>query len=165
MRTRPKKPTALYAIDGGQRKSRTNADEPMPEPISDVPPAPPHLTAKASAEWDRIVPLMMAVNMLTDMDLAPLASYCQCQGDVIEMSLKMADLAKQDKSGTGGRVVTSAGGSVYLNPLVAALQGARRDMVRYAAELGLTPSSRAGVKAPAAGAKSRGEDLAKKFNV
>lgn len=159
------RPTALFAIEGGRRKARANADEPMPEPITDEPPAPPHLPPVAAAEWRRIVPLMMAVNMLTDMDLAPLAAYCQCVGDIVEMSGQMAKLAETDKSGMGGRIISAKSGGAYLNPLVNGLAGARRDMVRYAAELGLTPSSRSGVRAPAVGSKTRGEDLAKKFNV
>src|SRR5688572_18095041 len=72
---RPTKPTQLKAVQGTLRPSRVNPSEPKPEPA--VPTCPSWLPKEAKAEWRRIVPQLERLGLLTLIDRAALAAYCQ----------------------------------------------------------------------------------------
>lgn len=167
-------PTARKKAERAPSLKNRNKEEPQVPAIVHAPPAPLHLHVWAQEEWARVAPLMVDVGMLTELDLAPLTAYCEAFAVFRVASEKMARLAAQDDS-SAGLVVQSPSGAVYLNPLHAAKSKAAADMVRYAGELGLTPSARASIivaerggmgKAQRAGASQvRGPDLAAKYNL
>ena len=55
-------------------------------------------------------------------------------------------LAEADKA-TGGLLIKTSNGNAIQNPLVGIANKAAADMVRYAAEFGMTPSARSRIKA------------------
>lgn len=172
---RKKIPTALKKAHN-LRLDKVNKREPQVPAVQHAPPPPDHLPAYAREEWARVAPLMVDVGMLTELDLAPLAAYCESFSTYRHASEKLAVLAAEDAS-SHGLIVRSPGGAVYLNPLQGVKQSAMRDMVRYAAELGLTPSGRASIivaerggmgRAAAGGgrqAQPQGHDLAAKYGI
>lgn len=167
-------PTALKKAHRMPSEKNVNKDEPQVPAIIHAPPAPDALHPIARAEWERVAPLMVDVGMLTELDLAPLYAYCDAFGLVHRTDAMMKKLAAEDPQ-TEGIVVQSPGGAAYLNPLMAVHRAAVRDMVRYAAELGLTPSGRASIivaerggmgKAQRRGAiQPGGADLAAKYGL
>ncbi len=108
---------------------------------------------------------MMAVSMLSDLDLDLLAAYCETVRAFRECCEVEASLARLDQS-SRGLVVRNGSGGVRLNPVIAAKSAAARDMVRLAQALGLSPSARASIALSERGGMSTKPDLlARKYNL
>ncbi|WP_372836781.1 phage terminase small subunit P27 family [Puniceibacterium confluentis] len=133
------KPTNIKILTGTARSHRINPDEPKPEVAT--PDAPEHLTDAARAEWDRVVVDLVTLRILTDLDRGPLAAYCQAYGRWSAAETALARMAAKDAV-TDGLIIRTKSGNLIQNPLVGAANKAMADMVRYAAEFGLTPSAR-----------------------
>lgn len=133
------KPTNLKLLTGTARAHRLNPHEPKPDVTRPNPPE--HLTEAALDEWDRIAGELVALGILTDLDRGALGAYCQAYGRWSAAETALARMAARD-SVTDGLIVKTKSGNLIQNPLVGAANKAMADMVRYAAEFGLTPSAR-----------------------
>lgn len=139
------KPTQLKLLSGTARKHRLNAHEPRPEPTA--PEVPDHLTPAARLEWERVIAQTVGHGIMTDLDREALAAYCQAYGRWVAAETALARMAEKDVI-TEGLIIRTKAGNAIQNPLVGAANKAMADMVRYAAEFGLTPSARTRVSAP-----------------
>lgn len=72
---RPKIPTAVKRLNGNPGKRPLPENE--PEPDRTPPTCPAWLTAEAKREWRRVAPELERLGLLTCVDGAALASYCQ----------------------------------------------------------------------------------------
>ena len=140
--TKPQ-PTYLKLIKG-TRKSRINKAEPMPAPA--LPAAPDHLNDEAKVEWKRVAEDLFRLGVLTEIDRVVLAAYCQAYGRWSRAEAVLAEMAKRDEL-TGGLMVRTISGNAIQNPMVGIANKAMADMVRYATELGMTPSARTRIHA------------------
>jgi P27 family predicted phage terminase small subunit len=151
-RGRRPKPTHLKLVEGNPGNRPLNEREPQPR--RDEPPCPTWLDKEAKAEWKRQAPELYAIGVLTVVDGSVLAAYCEAFSLWKRASVRLQKQARNDdKCLAEGILVTTKSGNVILNPLQGACNVARRDMVRLAAELGLTPSSRANLEAGNRGGK------------
>jgi P27 family predicted phage terminase small subunit len=91
------------------------------------------------------VPGLVDAGILTPVDTAPLAAYCQAYGRWVQAEKVIAAMAERDEL-TKGLMIKSAKGNPIPNPLVGIANVALRDMVRIAAEFGMTPSARSRIK-------------------
>lgn len=130
------KPTHLKKL-AGVRADRINHAEPKTPP--GLPEAPAHLEKLALEEWHRIVPLLQDMGVLTRIDGAALAIYCDCHARWLRAR---AELIKH-----GMLMRTKAG--YKTNPAVSVITASLRTMTRLLAEFGCTPSSRSTIKASA----------------
>lgn len=135
------KPAHLKLILGNPGKRAVPKNEPRPE-AGDLPDAPEFLTKEARQEWDRVSLQLFRLGMLTAIDVASLAAYCQAYGRWVIAERHIADMAKRDPN-TSGLMIRTTNGNAIQNPLVGTSNKAASDMVRYASEFGLTPSARA----------------------
>lgn len=125
-------PTAILKLRGSSRANGRAA----PAIEAELPPAPAFLCKVARAEYERAGALLVAARVMTAADLAVLTCY----------SIAWADwLAARAEIDTHGQTYTTNTGYVRPSPWVAIAKGARETMLRAAAELGLTPASRARV--------------------
>ena len=133
---RKPKPTKLKLLQGTAQKCRMNPSE--PKPVSSVPEPPSHLTAAALEEWDRITPELERLGLLSEMDMAALAGYCQnfSRWQEAEKALKASSL-----------LIKTSNGNVIQNPLVGIANKAMHNMLKFLVEFGMTPSSRTRVSA------------------
>ncbi len=141
MRGRRPKPTTLKVITGNPGKRPLPASEPKPPPALKLPEPPLDLGDDALAEWKRVTPRLLELGLVTEVDLAPLAAYCQAYGRWVDAEAQLEN---------EGLTLTTSKGNVIQNPLLGIANKARNDMVRFAAEFGMTPSARTRVKAEAA---------------
>jgi P27 family predicted phage terminase small subunit len=141
---RKPKPTHLKLITGNLRKSRLNDTEPKLEPL--LPDPPPVLSADALEEWEKISRRLLAAGILTGLDRSTLAAYCQSYGRWMQAERALTEMAKSDAV-TAGLVTITTNGNAIQNALVGIANKAMSDMVRYAAEFGMTPSSRTRIRA------------------
>ncbi len=111
-----------------------NASEPAPP--AGTPSPPPHLDAAARAEWDRISPILAAMNVLSPADGPALAIYCAAFSQEAAATKKVQEQ---------GMLIPQGTGSYKINPHVAIANQARQLMLRVLAEFGCTPSSRSKV--------------------
>jgi len=137
VRGRKPKPTAVKIREGNPGKRPLNLREPLPDIV--VPECPAELSETARAEWDRIVGELMHLNMLTSLDRATLAAYCE------SYALWTEAITQVRKFGT---IVKSPSGYPIQSPYVAIANRQAEIMLRIASEFGLTPASRSRISAP-----------------
>lgn len=111
-------PTALKKLAGNPGKRPYNEHE--IEPTLGAPPCPVWMQGAAREEWERIVPELDRLGVLTVVDNAVLVGHCSTYGEIVS--------------------TIQAG-----EPLKAALLAQMRS---YAGELGLTPAARAKLSVP-----------------
>jgi P27 family predicted phage terminase small subunit len=157
----------LKLIAGNRGHRPLRKDEPIPE--ANIPAVPPHLSDEAKVEWGRIVNKLYNLGLMTDVDRAALAAYCQCYADWIEAEEQIRRFGKVVKSPVrevvrrrrdGTEETERTGGYPMQSPFLAIRNKALELMHRYLIEFGLSPSSRSRVSAtgqPAA------EDPARKY--
>ena len=118
----------------------------LPEPL-------PFLCDDAKAEWDRVAPMLYALRLLSELDLATLGAYCQAYATWKPAHKALNEMAKQDGV-TKALIIKSIKGNRIQNPILGIANTAAANMVRYAAEFGCTPSSRARITAAPDGGKN-----------
>lgn len=110
-------------------------------PAASTPPAcPAFLMDGAKEEWGRLVPHLQTSGLLTHLDMACLASYCQAYAEWKDAIAQIA--------ATGGPVVKGAIGSPIPNPYVAIKNNAAKTMLQALAQLGLSPAARSRMEIP-----------------
>jgi P27 family predicted phage terminase small subunit len=106
----------------------------MPEP-------PNHLNDLARLEWDRVAHGLHALRLLETVDCAALATYRVSYARWVRAERAIAEMTKRDML-TGGLMIKTSNGKAIQNALVGTANKAASDVVRYAAEFGMTPSAR-----------------------
>jgi P27 family predicted phage terminase small subunit len=139
MRGRRPKPTHLKLVTGNPGKRPINEREPVPARA--LPTSPPELNDDAKLEWVRVSEELYRIGLLTDIDRGTLAAYCQAYGRWMQAERAISEMAKRDTL-TGGLMIKTSNGNAVQNPLIGTANKAMSDMVRYAAEFGMTPSAR-----------------------
>jgi P27 family predicted phage terminase small subunit len=132
---RPRKPTNLKVLEGNPGKRPLPVNEPKPVPIA--PPCPAHLDSRAKKEWKRIAPELEQLGLLTRIDMAALAAYCQSYGWWAEAG---AQIKKH------GMLVKNQKGFPVVTPYVAIACKFLEQMKSYLIEFGLAPSSRSKIE-------------------
>ena len=123
-------PTALKIARGNPGKRAINHDEPDPGAFDLTPP--PDLDGIALKKWNAIAPGQAAAGVLKSGNEETFASYCQILAQVKGYEALVR------------KVGLEAAHSVGYSSLLVKLHAQEK---QFAAELGLTPSSRSGVKA------------------
>ena len=130
------KPSVLKQAQGTYRKDRVAGTEPKPLPGD--PGCPTWLHREAKREWRRIVPELLRLNLLTIVDRAALAAYCQAYARWYEAE----KLVK-----TEGALAYTLQGNVYQHPAVGMANKAMHEMRAFLAEFGMTPAARTRIDA------------------
>lgn len=138
---RKRVPTGLKIINGNPGR-RPIPNEPQLEVTKPEPPD--HLAPEAVLEWNRLVELLYTSGLMTGADVGALASYCAAYGRWVQAERKLNEAAKADPV-TCGLVQMTTHGNYVQNPLVGIANKAHNDVMRYAAEFGMTPASRSKV--------------------
>lgn len=74
-RGRKPKPTAVKVLEGNPGKRSLNTNE--PKPVKKAPRCPAWLEDEAKKEWKRMAKQMEQLGILTEIDMAAFAGYCQ----------------------------------------------------------------------------------------
>jgi P27 family predicted phage terminase small subunit len=138
MRGRKPKPTALKILYGNPGKRRLNENEPKP-PL-EIPDPPDHLDDVAKKEWARITALLSQLGLISQLDMAGIASYC------VSFS-RWADAERRVMK--HGIIVISPDKKFPMkSPYLCVAESAMEAMRKMLGEFGLTPSSRARLQVP-----------------
>ena len=150
---RPPKPAALHVLNGNP--SRINLEErkrlePKPDPVAPVCPDWIKKDEVALAEWNRVVPHLLRLGLLTAVDGAALEAYVKCysrwRAAEAQMDSAGTNIYKPGKKGKNGEPPDSN----YLAPLpqVAIAQKYLQLCRAYITEFGLSPGARARMAIP-----------------
>lgn len=142
------KPLAIHKLNGNPRhmsKAELNGDT-NPQPALTAPEMPKGLPRAARREFRRMVPLLQAIGVISEVDGLALAEYCRAHA-LIEMAQKEIDKNGmtfvthfEDKD---GNVIA---GDIKANPACSILSTQQKVMKSFLIEFGLTPASRSKLK-------------------
>ena len=131
MAGRKPKPTAVKKLEGNPGKRKLNSKEPVP--AKGIPACPDWLMPEAKKEWERLAELMNQMGVLTEVDMAAFAAYCQSYARWKEA---------QEHITSGGSTFETDKGYQPQTPWVGIAHTNQKLMLQAASEFGLTPSSR-----------------------
>ena len=114
-------PTHLKMVRGTLQKCRMNPDEPTPDPLALE---------------------LYELGILSTIDRAALAAYCQAYGRWVEAEEQLRNI-----DGTMKLTETTSNGNIIQNPLVGIANKSLELMHKYLTEFGMSPSSRTRVSA------------------
>ena len=134
-------PTSIKKLTGNPGNRPLPSKEPKPKSRKPKPPA--HLNDDAHLEWARVADELDALGVLSGLDRAALAAYCQAYGRWAQAERALAKMSNQ----ADGLIIKTVSGNMIQNPLVGVANKAMSDMMRYAAEFGMTPSARSRITA------------------
>lgn len=142
---RPVLPLQVKLIQGTATKSRTNFDEPIPEPS--FPRCPKHIVGEERREWKRIQREVGKLNIVRGPDRAAMESYCRFYAKWYQAGQALQQL--QDKSPDNpivGLLIKTPSGYAQINPLWHLMCRAHERMMAFWTEFGLTPASRSRIR-------------------
>ena len=129
-------PTKLKVVRGTLRQGRANAHEPL-LPV-EIPRCPAHLGDEARREWKRISRDLAAYGLLTRIDRAALALYCEAWGRWVEAEEALRKY---------GVMIKASSGFPMQSPYLAIANKAMEQIRALLSEFGMSPSSRTRVHA------------------
>lgn len=142
---RRRQPSNVLQMKGRRPGKDSGGRDIPPSPaFKRMPPEPPAwLSHDARAEWDRVVPGLVALDILKPEDRAVLTAYCETwalfklatrkvyeDGETIEHTTY--------SHGPQGRTTRT---SEIVNPFIAVMRASGKELRGFAAQFGLTPSS------------------------
>lgn len=132
------KPTKLKILSGNPGKRPLNQNEPKPKVEKEIPDPPPWLSTHAKKEWKRVTPELHRLGLLTMIDIAVLASYCQSYDRLIRAEKKIRAYEKEH----GCLTAETPSGYSQQIPEIGIANQAMKNIKSFAQEFGMTPSSR-----------------------
>lgn len=130
-RGRKPKPTVLKLLEGNPGKRPINKKEPKPE--KKAPRCPGWLESEAKKEWRRMSKQMESLGVLSQVDAAAFAGYCQAYARWKEA---------EEFISKHGSIFKTPSGYIQQVPQVSIAQTYLIIMKDFCSEFGLTPSSR-----------------------
>ena len=130
-RGRKPKPTNLKVLEGNPGQRPLNDNEPKPD--KKAPTCPAWLEPEAKKEWRRMSKQLEQLGLLTELDRAAFAAYCQAYARWKEA---------EEFITKHGSMIRTPNGYLQQVPQVSIAQTNQKLMLKYCAEFGLTPSSR-----------------------
>ena len=143
-------PAALKAVTGARLRLAADLGEGINPPVK-APPMPRDLIGPARSEWKRIVPHLLDLGLLTELDRAALTNYCSAWGDRCRLQAQLNALMKA--AAAAGQPETDAmwaklpSGIARPSVLVKLLADAEARVDRALGHFGLSPSQRSRVTA------------------
>ncbi len=148
MAGRKPKPTALKKLEGNPGKRKLNTKEPMLG--KGMPECPKWLLPEAKKEWDRLCVKLSEMGVLTEIDMAALAAYCQLYARWKEA---------QEHIDFEGSTFETEKGYQQQTPWVGIANTNQKLMMQAASEFGLTPSASSRIMAASGVGKDNEEEM------
>jgi P27 family predicted phage terminase small subunit len=150
----PPVPFPLKVLRGNPGKRPLRA-EPEPAREPQCPEAPSYLRGYAIDEWYAVAPEVWRLGLLTVIDIAALAAYCDAYFRWRLAREALARMTERDPI-THGLLIKNVDGSARRNPLAKVVADAGVEMLSAAVEFGLTPIARARLGAAGIGGQPGG---------
>ena len=145
---RPPKPTVLKELEGNPGKRPLNKQEPKPK--KQAPRCPSWLMPDAKKEWKRLSQELEAMGLLTQIDMAAFAGYCQAYARWKEA---------EEFISKHGSILKTSSGSIQQIPQVSIAPQNLKQMRNFCSELGLSPSARSRLSITNRGGVIEGDEM------
>ncbi|MBC7597411.1 MAG: phage terminase small subunit P27 family [Polaromonas sp.] len=157
------KPAALRLLEGNAGKRSLDLSAGV-NPMNQIPTVPKHLGIEARKEWKRITPELLMLGLLTGLDRAALALYCQAVGRLSELETAFNGIVNRIMAGGTGKdgAVTAPmdysdavyaasysvtpSGYAQQSVIVQLIKSHREQVNRYLMHFGLSPAARGRVQ-------------------
>ena len=133
----PPKSPHLKALEGNPGKRPLKGNNAKPRSVA--PDCPDWLAVEAKAEWKRLAPELERLGLLTILDRAAFACYCQSYARWVQAQAVLRE---------HGTMYVTASGRMHERPEVAMAGSSLKLMRAFAVEFGLTPNSRSRFSLP-----------------
>ncbi|MFC2974558.1 phage terminase small subunit P27 family [Azotobacter bryophylli] len=147
---RPAKPAIVHLLNGNpSKKNARDLLQEATQPLLPVeaPPMPDWLDEDAQAEWERVVPDLMTLGLISTLDRQVLGQYCEAVSDYRRWTLRIQELNARLASPDSGDVQTYRTGAKDLSIWRKLRNDAERRADAAGAKLGFTPMARRNLKA------------------
>lgn len=135
-----KKPAELEELHGNPGHRPTTKKIQFEKP-KETPKPPGFLDSVAKKEWKRLAPKVYSLGILTDADVATFAAYCESYSQWVG-AVKAIQTHKPDKKLPASLTFETDKGYQQQIPEIGIANNAKKQMLAFAREFGLTPSSR-----------------------
>ena len=125
----PPQPTALRLLRGNPGKRPLPQQAVKPTPGADCPKI---LSPAARAEWKRLQPELLRLGLLTQIDRAVLAAYCEAWSDFLWAVNRIRQ---------SGRLTTAGNGTLIPHPAVQIKRASMKLIKDLSAEFGFSPAA------------------------
>jgi P27 family predicted phage terminase small subunit len=141
----------MLLLRGTHRKDRHGdpADEIQTKPLAVLPPPPGFLDDVALYEWDRVGTQLVALELLSEIDLAAFTLYCTNVSRVVACEKVVRE--------KGMTIVTPAGFE-QARPEVSIARQCGVEVRKFMVEFGMTPGARTKVRSPVKPTKAAEKD-------
>lgn len=136
LRGRKPKPTAIKKLEGNPGRRPLNHQEPQPD--KKAPRCPAWLEDEAKKEWKRTGKILERLGLLTELDMAAFAGYCQAFARWKEA---------EEFISKHGTIIRTPSGYLQQVPQVSIAQTNLKIMLKFCEQFGLTPSARSRIAA------------------
>lgn len=130
-------PTHLKILAGNPGKRPLPKEEPKPEIVAPDPPE--WLEGEALREWDRIVPELLKLKLISELDRTGVVAYCVAYDRYVSANMDIRTL---------GSIIITTNGNIIQNPAVGIANTSVDIMRKFLIEFGMTPASRTKVSTP-----------------
>lgn len=143
------KPTALKVLEGNPGKQKLNDKEPVYKAPDKTLKPPTWLLKEAKKEWKKLAPTLIAMGVLTEVDIDAFAAMCQNYAYYLEVDRKITEEGKK----SDGVYFLQKAESGYLSPHpYLSLRTKYYETWRKSlSDFGLTPATRNRIAAAQAG--------------
>ncbi|MCP1487978.1 P27 family predicted phage terminase small subunit [Pseudomonas fluorescens] len=150
---RPGVPAALKLLQGNRgRENVASLLAEVAKPLVPVgaPPMPDVLSPEAVKEWEELVPALISLGIVSQLDAMALATYCQAVADWRRYQRLIAKRNAASEDELGGDIQTFKTGAQQMHVLRQLANDAEKRANAAGAQFGLSPMSRRNLKtAPA----------------
>jgi len=149
---RPRKPTTLKIAEGTHRKDRDGDPEKEVKgrKLQRNSKPPFKLNRNELAIWKRVLDVLCAKGLATDLDREPIARYCQHSWE--------ARLIRNEIQKKGRLIRGRDKGQWKANPLFTVLRQIERNLMWFESRFGMTPTDRAGLNIENLNISEKAED-------
>ncbi len=144
-------PSKIVQLTGGVLRTHRPPRDQEPPPREKMPACPEHLDEAARKEWKRAGKILQDVGLMTDLDMAVFAGYCDAYSQWAKATVEVPKK---------GPVWIDKEGVPRLNPWLRVVRETYDRMMKAAVLLGLSPSSRASLKVEKSKPKSKAQRFA-----
>lgn len=149
---RPAQPAVLKLLKGNPgKKSFGGLMDEVKDPSVPVaaPPMPTCLSDEAVAEWERIVPDLLLLGLVSTLDGMALATYCEAVADWQRFRWRIAEMNAKADSRDAGDVQTFATGAKQISVWRQLANDAEKRANSAGAQFGFSPVARRNLKTAA----------------
>lgn len=114
-------------------------------PPVEAPECPAHLEGEARAEWERIVPFLVSLGLVSQIDRAALAGYCDAWGEYVWACQRIKQYNEQDPTGDRGRIWDTPSGYKQISVAQQIRNRALDQCRQFLALFGMSPADRSRV--------------------